>query len=595
MYSNRYNDLYNVIIKMNVNKDSAGFRNLLTLLTKCVVLEHVLFCMQSYIDYYTEINKSNQQYSLTKNFLMRLHLIPLEEALIDCTQLHERVQSMGFDMQMIDFECHIRKTLDGITNTVFPAVNAMYATVQTNLMKQVDKQQDLLNVYKLQNLLTNCQKCKRGYTYYRHKSCNHNLCTKCAFHSLFKIKKCLLCKKIQRLNQIKDMDSSNDNDGYSSTEEFQDNKYIKNQDTDEDTDADADADADEDKNKNDKDTDDDENKDENEDTDEDENKDEDTDEAPRNKNKANMSPHDDDIEKIIQHIHVTEQQIVADEALDIIERNINNNSNYSSSNRENTNNSEHEPDTIESLQNNINDGTCSDNASDVPETQDSDTQLVLRKFLEETNKATETLAAIISESETALPTVDDSDEILTMFNELSGASVDDQEVNTAINGIIDNVPVTQEVITAINDIIDPVIQEANDTVSLPPTPTVTEDIKLQIKCEPTGMEDETVDYFEYKFNGGFNDNDVVIKLERDEDYNPTSPTPVSPSKKRPHTNDDDDDDDDDVIIIEEESAVFKPKRPAVKMTRYSRVIIDETTQPANRTVKVEKTINKTIS
>ena len=211
LYSNRFHELYNVIVGMNVNKDSAGLKALLTMLTKCVVLEHVLICMQSYVDYYEKINASNTQYSLVKNFLMRLNTITLEEALIDCTQLHERMQSMGSDMQMIDFECNIRKTLDSITKVLYPAVNAFYANIQKNIVKQVEKMQDLLIVYNLQNLITQCQRCKRGHTYYQHKDCQHKLCAKCAYHSLLKVKQCIVCVKIKAL---RDADLSDDEDSH---------------------------------------------------------------------------------------------------------------------------------------------------------------------------------------------------------------------------------------------------------------------------------------------------------------------------------------------------------------------------------------------
>ncbi|ACI28706.1 HOAR [Agrotis ipsilon multiple nucleopolyhedrovirus] len=231
-YSNRFTELYNVIMEMHVNKDNAGFKTLLTLLTKCIVLEHVLFCTQSYVDYYHEINAKNEAYSLIKKFLMRLNTITLQEALIDCTRIHERMQAMGDDMQVIDFECHIRKSLDSIRHVVFPALNSLYATIQGNIVKQVDKMHDLLALYKLHNLITQCQKCKRAYTYYEHKSCNHRLCTKCAFRSLIKVQQCLVCAKINILRN-NELDSDFEN-SVSNKSVFNRNTYVSDDDDEDD-------------------------------------------------------------------------------------------------------------------------------------------------------------------------------------------------------------------------------------------------------------------------------------------------------------------------------------------------------------------------
>ncbi|ACI47373.1 hoar [Spodoptera litura nucleopolyhedrovirus II] len=217
MYSNRFGSLYNAIMEMTVNKDATSFRNLLTMLTKSMVLEHVMLCMQNYVDYYAASIKHNEHYSLIKNFVLRLTTVSLEEALIDCTQLHERMRTIGEDLHMIDFECQIRKSIDNIRACLFPAVNNAYAVLRTSIVKLTNKLKDLLIVYHLEDLTVQCQKCKCGYIYHQHKDCSHKLCAKCAFQSLFKVKYCIMCKKLEKIRnrEIDNIDHSDSETEYS--------------------------------------------------------------------------------------------------------------------------------------------------------------------------------------------------------------------------------------------------------------------------------------------------------------------------------------------------------------------------------------------
>lgn len=209
MFSNRYDKLYNVIMGSDADNQLKIF---LTLLIKSQVLEHVLFCIQSYVDFYTNINESNQSYSLVKNFFMRLHTVTLEEALVDCTKLYERVKEMGADMQVIDFECQIRHILDLIKTVIFPAVNNMYNNIQNAITRHVKKITGLLVLYDLCDLVKSCQKCSISYVYHQHKNCYHKLCAKCAYLSLIKAKQCIVCKEIRNdeTNDISQDDISQD-------------------------------------------------------------------------------------------------------------------------------------------------------------------------------------------------------------------------------------------------------------------------------------------------------------------------------------------------------------------------------------------------
>ncbi|QAT90290.1 HOAR [Spodoptera exempta nucleopolyhedrovirus] len=222
-FSNRFEKLFNLITNSDVGNNHGPLKNFLNLLIKCQVLEHVLFCMQSYVDFYIKIDESNQNYSLMKNFFTRLHTISLEEALVDCTKLHQLVREMTPDMQVINFECQIRNNLDVIKTVAFPSVNNMYAHVQSLISKQIRKMDGVLVLYDLCDLTTRCQKCDRAYVYHQHKDCNHKLCTKCAFLSLIKAKQCVICKKIDRIrnNETDDINYSNNtvNEYYSNNKD----------------------------------------------------------------------------------------------------------------------------------------------------------------------------------------------------------------------------------------------------------------------------------------------------------------------------------------------------------------------------------------
>ncbi|AAF33535.1 ORF4 hoar [Spodoptera exigua multiple nucleopolyhedrovirus] len=217
LYSNRFAKLYTVIMDMNVNKDSGSFRNLLTMLTKSMVLEHVMLCMQNYVDHYADIIKNNEHYSLIKNFVMRMTTVSLEEALVDCTQLYERMRMIGSDLHMIDFECQIRKNIDAVNTVLFPSVNSAYGVLQTNIVKLTNKLKDLLVLYNLEDLTLKCQKCKCGNIYHQHKNCSHKLCAKCAFQSLLKVKYCIMCKKLNKIRnrEIDNIDHSDSESEYS--------------------------------------------------------------------------------------------------------------------------------------------------------------------------------------------------------------------------------------------------------------------------------------------------------------------------------------------------------------------------------------------
>lgn len=218
LYSNRFGQLYTVIMDMNVNKDSGPFRNLLTMLTKSMVLEHVMLCMQNYVDHYAgdDLIKNNEHYSLIKNFVIRMTTVSLEEALVDCTQLYERMRMIGQDLHMIDFECQIRKNIDAINTVLFPSVNSAYGVLQTNIVKLTNKLKDMLVLYHLEDLTLKCQKCKCGNIYHQHKDCSHKLCAKCAFQSLLKVKRCVMCKKLDKIRnrEIDNIDHSDSEGEY---------------------------------------------------------------------------------------------------------------------------------------------------------------------------------------------------------------------------------------------------------------------------------------------------------------------------------------------------------------------------------------------
>ncbi|AIE47736.1 hoar [Peridroma alphabaculovirus] len=207
VYSNRFQDLYNVIVNMNPGKDNTALKTLLTLFTKCIILEHLIFCTQDYVLYYNKIDKDNETYSLFDKFMSRLPDLSLQEAVIDCTRLHEKVRTIGADLRSINFGCEIRATLHRIREIVSPAINVEYTNVQNKIKKQLARCSEILAVYKIFNLATTCQKCKAAYTYYTHDRCNHRLCTQCAFTSLFKKKQCIVCLQ---LDTLRGDDSIND-------------------------------------------------------------------------------------------------------------------------------------------------------------------------------------------------------------------------------------------------------------------------------------------------------------------------------------------------------------------------------------------------
>jgi hypothetical protein len=222
VYSTRFQDLYNVIVNMTSCKELTSLKNLLKLLTRCTVIEHVMFCMQSYVEYYKKIDASNEHYSLIKNFIMKLTSVPLEEALIDCKRLYERVNSMGPDRQCVDFESDTHRMLDLINNTLTSAINSEYVSTQTKIVREMNNVTEVLQLYKLQELSKQCQLCKKAYSYYQYASCRHIMCVKCAYDSLFKSKTCLTCDKFgsmlrRRQEATEDNDNDDDDDDQSSS------------------------------------------------------------------------------------------------------------------------------------------------------------------------------------------------------------------------------------------------------------------------------------------------------------------------------------------------------------------------------------------
>lgn len=750
LYSNRFTNLYNVITEMSGLKDSSGFRNLLTLLTKSMVLEHVLLCMQNYVDHYSTIVKHNEHYSMIKNFVMRLTTVSREEALIDCTQLHERMQSLGRDLHTIDFECQIRKHIDAIGSCIFPAVNNIYVTIQTTIQKLGEKLKDALIMYNLKDLTMQCQKCKRGYIYHQHKDCGHKLCAKCGFQSLLKIKYCVMCKKLQKIRnrEIDDIDHSDSESVYSGSSPIQNRDNYDDDDDDvasehsdrhdnENNDDHSNTRSEHYENSNDCENDDDDGRrsndcsndrryddecdddDENdnhgnemlddecevgsseEDDDDDDNNDDDEthdfakspcssysrnshrdsrscspDKIRRPKKRVkriesnsssskimppppppcdgkkggeddNEESDHESIEKIMKHIHNVEiEKMNKNLALKRINNMISklNSPASSPSQKSNDSSATRLPDDMEHI---------NDNANDLPETALPKTPVIFDE--EETARAIrmslnfdETLEDIISKSNEPSPVVD-NDDILHMFDELSGNSNSNQEQNlnqeqninnvqeqqVNINNVqeqsidvqdqeqnINNVNVQEQQVN-INNVQEQNIngQESNNSEhqeqytdrniedcnavnalveylqqddfhehaqlkpkpicdlleTKPPVIVKIEGTKPIVKIEPTGMFDEPIEYYQYE-----QQDDVIIKLEKENlVYNNIPYEPVQIN--------DNDEDSDDVMIVSSDSNAFKPKICPVKITRFSRVITDETTdEPPSKRIKIEK-------
>ncbi|QNV47851.1 hypothetical protein [Alphabaculovirus altersperidaniae] len=701
LYSNRFANLYNTIMEMNVNKDSSAFRNLLTMLTKSTVLEHVMLCMQNYIDHYTNLIKHNDHYSLISKFVMRLTSVSLEEALVDCTQLHERMQSIGQDLQVIDFECQTRKTLDAITTAVFPAVRNAYAVMQTNITRLTTKVKDLLLIYHLEDLTMQCQKCKRGYIYHQHKDCSHKLCAKCAFQSLLKVKFCVMCKKIAKIRnreidnidhsdseseysaasvangeQTREHDSNNVSDVDDNVNDDDDNNNFYNTECEESNDGGEDNNDDEDNDQNSRCSEDnDQNSRCSEDNDQNsrcsERNSEDNDRNSRCSAATNVaapassgrnsaatavdelshqssrSSHqslrsntpihprslsNDDhsnsqqirrrpkkrVRRVDSHSHsslrkfskeqsssspsASNSRLVIDNNNVNVDENLENITKHLQSLMEKKNQIDKkiaENSSVHSNESTIThlpeDVHFNDNANDLPENsifscetaaavnsirddvEDHDTAYAIRMSLNFDHN--ETLDKIINNNPNEPAPVVDNEELLNMFDELSGSNSNDRRPLT------NDLQSVQEHDFAVQEhqsiVIEPLIEQQSVKVdNIVPTTTSSSknsnitlesqlplvDRKPIIKIEPTNMMDESVDYFQYEYP---HDDGVVIKFEKENTFLVDSPYDSQSNVNH----DDNHDNDDDVILVCGSS--FKPKKAPVKITTFSRVVREE--------------------
>nr|QGX02249.1 hoar [Mamestra configurata nucleopolyhedrovirus A] len=194
IYSNRYEAYYNTLVKMAPGKDATAMKSLLTLITKCNIISHVLFCTMDYQRYYKKINKTNQKFCLVKDFMSKLSNKSFAEASVAFKALYERVNSLGTDRQHINFQDKIRDILHIIEKNV----KVFLKKEHDNLMKKIEKQLpsmfDVFTANDLDAIVTKCHKCPSMFTYHVQDNCNHNLCVNCS-HKSFIDKRCIACAR----------------------------------------------------------------------------------------------------------------------------------------------------------------------------------------------------------------------------------------------------------------------------------------------------------------------------------------------------------------------------------------------------------------
>ncbi|WBB27257.1 HOAR [Mythimna sequax nucleopolyhedrovirus] len=204
IYSNRYEGYYNTLINMAPSKDATAMRSLLTMITKCNIISHVLFCTMDYQRYYRKINKTNQKFCLVKDFMSKLSNQSFAEATVAFKALYDRINSLGFDRQHINFQDKIRDILHIIEKNVKVFLKKEHENLMKKIEKQLPSMYDLFTANDLSDVVTKCHKCLRMFTYHVQDNCNHNLCINCA-HKSYIDKRCIVCAK-------DDSDSDNDSE-----------------------------------------------------------------------------------------------------------------------------------------------------------------------------------------------------------------------------------------------------------------------------------------------------------------------------------------------------------------------------------------------
>nr|QEE79891.1 hoar [Mamestra configurata nucleopolyhedrovirus A] len=194
IYSNRYEAYYNTLVKMAPGKDATAMKSLLTLITKCNIISHVLFCTIDYQRYYKKINKTNQKFCLVKDFMSKLSNKSFAEASVAFKALYERVNSLGIDRQHINFQDKIRDILHIIDKNVKVFLKKEHANLMKKIEKQLPSMFDVFTANDLDAIVTKCHRCPNVFTYHVQDNCNHNLCVNCA-HKSFIDKRCIACAK----------------------------------------------------------------------------------------------------------------------------------------------------------------------------------------------------------------------------------------------------------------------------------------------------------------------------------------------------------------------------------------------------------------
>nr|WRQ96409.1 hoar [Mamestra configurata nucleopolyhedrovirus A] len=194
IYSNRYEAYYNTLVKMAPGKDATAMKSLLTLITKCNIISHVLFCTMDYQRYYKKINKTNQKFCLVKDFMSKLSNKSFAEASVAFKALYERVNSLGTDRQHINFQDKIRDILHIIEKNVKVFLKKEHANLMKKIEKQLPSMFDVFTANDLDAIVTKCHRCPSMFTYHVQDNCNHNLCVNCA-HTSFIDKRCIACAK----------------------------------------------------------------------------------------------------------------------------------------------------------------------------------------------------------------------------------------------------------------------------------------------------------------------------------------------------------------------------------------------------------------
>nr|WNA17383.1 hoar [Alphabaculovirus mabrassicae] len=192
IYSNQYEGYYNTLINMAPGKDATALKSLLTMITKCNIISHVLFCTMDYQRHYSKINKTNQKFCLVKDFMSKLSNKSYAEATVAFKALYERVNSLGPDRQHINFQDKIRDILHIIDKNVKVFLKKEHDNLMKKINKQLESMFDVFTANDLVAVVTKCYRCPRMFTYHVQDNCNHNLCVNCAHKSSID-KRCVAC------------------------------------------------------------------------------------------------------------------------------------------------------------------------------------------------------------------------------------------------------------------------------------------------------------------------------------------------------------------------------------------------------------------